>query len=77
MTSLKPINLILIESTVVGLLLIAFVKIVKDYILQYAPNLSGQKDNIELFFIAGFLFHIVCEYTGVNLWYSKEYCKLL
>jgi hypothetical protein len=75
--SLKPIKLVLTEAIIVGLLLIGFVKLVKDYLLQYIPNLSGQKENIELFFVAGFLFHVVCEYTGINLWYSREYCKLL
>lgn len=75
--SLKPFKLVLTEAIIVGIFLIGFVKLVKDYILPHIPNLSGQKENIELFFIAGFLFHLVFEYTGVNLWYSREYCKLL
>jgi hypothetical protein len=75
--SKKPFTLVITEAIIVGLLLVGFVKVTKDYILQYIPNLSGQKETIELFIIAGFLFHIVCEYTGINLWYSKEYCKLL
>jgi hypothetical protein len=73
----KPFTLVITEAIIVGILLVGFVKLTKDYILPRIPNLSGQKETIELFIIAGFLFHIVCEYTGVNLWYSKEYCKLL
>jgi hypothetical protein len=73
----KPIQLVLTEAIVVGLLLIGFVKLVKIYILPIIPNISGQPEDIELYLIAGFLFHITCEYTGINLWYSREYCKLL
>ena len=75
--SKKPFTLVLTEAIIVGLLLIGFVKLVKDYLLPHIPNISGQPENVELYLIAGFLFHIVCEYTGINLWYSKEYCKLL
>jgi hypothetical protein len=75
--SKKPLSLILIEAIIVGLFLIGFVKFVKDFILPYIPNVSGYKNDIELYLIAGFLFHIVFEYSGINLWYSKEYCKLL
>jgi hypothetical protein len=77
MLSAKPTTLVITEAIIVGILLIGFVKITKDYILPYIPNFSGKPENIELYIIAGFLFHLVCEYTGVNLWYSKEYCKLL
>jgi hypothetical protein len=75
--SKKPFTLVITEAVIVGLFLVGFVKLTKDYILQYIPDLSGQKETIELFIIAGFLFHIGFEYTGINLWYSKEYCKLL
>jgi hypothetical protein len=75
--SLKPFTLILTEAIIVGIFLVGFVKLTKEYILPHIPNVSGQKENIELFLISGFIFHLAFEYTGVNLWYSKEYCKLL
>lgn len=75
--SKKPFTLVITEAIIVGLFLVGFVKLTKDYILPHTPNLTGQKDLFELFIIAGALFHIIFEYTGVNLWYSREYCKLL
>ncbi len=77
MTYKKSFTLVLTEAIIVGAFLIGFVKIVKDYILPRIPNLSGYKNDIELYLIAGILFHIAFEYSGINLWYSKEYCKLL
>ena len=75
--SAKSYIQVIIEASVVGICLILLVKLVKDYLLQYIPDLSGNKNTIELFFIAGFLFHILFEYSGLNMWYSKEYCKLI
>jgi Kef-type K+ transport system membrane component KefB len=73
----KNILTVLLEATVVGSLLILLVKFVRNYLLQYIPDISGDKSSIEAIFLAGFLFHLIFEYTGLNLWYSKEYCKLL
>lgn len=67
--SLKPISLIFTEAVVVGIFLILFVKSIR-YI--YEP-----KDEMIILFLAGFLFHIAFEYSGINLWYSLEYCKLV
>jgi hypothetical protein len=67
-SSLKSVRLITIEAIVVGVCLIAFVKLIR---YLYDP-----KDEMILLFMAGVLFHIVFEYTGINLWYSIEYCKL-
>jgi hypothetical protein len=67
-SSLKTVRLVAIEAIVVGICLVAFVKLVR---YLYDP-----KDEMMLLFIAGVLFHIIFEYSGINLWYSIEYCKL-
>lgn len=74
--SKKPVLTILIESTVVGAGLIALVYIVENYLSKYLPNIIQNK-KMQNLFISGFLFHIICEYTGVNTWYAREYCKIL
>jgi hypothetical protein len=75
--SLKSFTLILTEATIVGIVLILFFNIT-DYIFNYYKLDSSNLlyFNIKLF-ISGFLFHLLFEYTGVNLWYSQEYCKLI
>ena len=73
--SKKTVFQVVIEATIVGLLLIFFIHFTY-YFKSMIPDMFGQKD-IEVYFIAGFLFHMVFEFTGINLWYSKEYCKLL
>lgn len=73
--SKKEITSVLIEAIVVGVLLVLFTNLLKPYV-SYMPNLSGQPENIELYLITGAVFHIACEYTGLNMWYSKQYCKL-
>lgn len=74
--SVKSLLTVTFEATIVGLLIIVIAKFIKDYILNYIPIVTGNK-NIELLFISGFLFHIIFEYSGINLWYAKEYCKLI
>jgi len=74
--SKKSIGLVIMEASVVGVCLILLVYLVKLYI-NMVPDISGYKYDIELFFIVGFLFHVLFEYSGINLWYSVEYCKLL
>jgi hypothetical protein len=76
MLSAKPVSLIAIEASVVGICLIMLVYILKNF-MTYIPNLSGKREDIEFLFVVGVIFHVMFEYTGINLWYSKEYCKLL
>ena len=73
----KSLQLVLTEAIIIGIITVGFIQLTKMFILPYMPNLSGQKESVELFIIAGFLFHITLEYTGLNAWYAKEYCKLL
>lgn len=74
----KPFYQIMIEGIVVGQLLIWVYYITKMLIL---PNLTLlidlTKSEAATLFIAGFLFHIICEITGVNIWYVNNYYKLL
>ena len=83
MTSFKPISTILIESFVVGILLIVvyqgvealfFTNIPAD---QVHPASLNKKNQYYMLFLAGALFHIICEYSGINVWYVKEYNKIL
>lgn len=76
MLSAKPVSLIAIEASVVGICLILIVYILKNF-MTYIPNFSGKREDIEFLFVVGVIFHVMFEYTGINLWYSKEYCKLL
>jgi hypothetical protein len=70
--SLKPVSTVLIESVIVGAGLIAIVYFVEMYLSKYIPDIIQNKKIQNLFF-SGFLFHILCEYTGVNMWYAKDY----
>lgn len=75
-TSQKSIITVILEAAVVGICLILFVFATQGFILPYIPKIT-ETQQLELLFISGFLFHIVFEYTKINEWYSREYCKLL
>ena len=68
---MKIFKLIFIESIVVAIGLI-FLFIILKYIFN-----NNITNNYLLIGISGSLFHIICEYTGINIWYSKQYCKIL
>jgi hypothetical protein len=72
--SKKPVLTVLIEAIVVGVGLIAFVYLVETYLAKYFPKII-QNIKIQNIFLSGFLFHIVFEYSGINLWYAKDYYK--
>jgi hypothetical protein len=69
--SFKTYSTILIEAIVVGVGLVVLVELLKIFNKNYLKN------EMMLLFVAGFIFHVLCEYTGVNLWYAKNYCKLI
>lgn len=67
--------LIISEAIIVGLLLIILVII--SYSIKKNKWILPISENFELFFIVGLsgaIFHILCEYSGLNVWYSKNYC---
>jgi len=66
---MKNYSKILLEAIVVGLLLIIVFNIVKYVLIE--------KNLIIQIFISGALFHILCEITGINIWYVKDYNKYL
>lgn len=71
------IRVSLIEGSIVGLFLVLIFVII-SLLLSNIKLLKN--NNIQLYlslFISGALFHILCEYTGVNVWYVKNYNELL
>lgn len=74
--SLFQVNLI--EAPIIGILLVILFSIT-IIILQLIPLLK-KNHNLNMFlsvFISGALFHIICEYTGLNVWYSKNYYNII
>lgn len=67
----KDILLVLFEALVVGIGLVVIYEIVKKLMKMKEPS------NYMVLFISGVAFHLIFEYTGVNQWYSEQYCKLL
>lgn len=69
----KQVSLVLFEAIVVGIILL-----VTAYAIRYAFVAAGiDAHQNAIIFISGFLFHVVFEYTGINLWYSIKYCELV
>jgi hypothetical protein len=70
----KPFSIILMEAVVVGILLIIVYNIVNVILRLYK---LGDKMGLLVLFVSGFIFHILCEITGINLWYVKDYNKYI
>ena len=73
---------VFIESVFVGLFLIPVVYlaaflaklIVKKPTLPEVCATWNENYIMEInLFIAGFLFHMICQYSGINAWYAKQY----
>lgn len=72
---MKQIQTILIEAIVVGVSLI-FIALFTQKLEKNLPKITGDP-MIDGIFYTGCIAHLVFEYSGVNIWYSKEYCKLI
>lgn len=64
---LKSIGLVLFEGIVVSISVLVIYML-----LGLSPIKLSVLVNV---FLAGFLVHIIYEYTGINLWYSIDYYK--
>jgi hypothetical protein len=80
---MKNFNTVFLEGSVVGIFLIvfiyisAFLLILFNYPRVELPSDCKNYNKTYIMeataFLAGLLFHIACEYTGVNEWYVKNY----
>ena len=59
---MKPLSTLALEALIVGFLLVIIFMIVRCFM---AP--------VPAVFVSGAVFHIVCEFTGVNAWYARTY----
>jgi hypothetical protein len=74
--SAKSIQTVLIEAVVVGVCLIGFHYVLSFALTDMIKDTFKDYTNFFILFLTGAVFHLVFEYTGINLWYSEEYCKL-
>lgn len=64
-----------IEAPIVGIIFLCIFAA-----LYYLLLLTNKNKNVILYmslFLSSALFHVLCEYTGINVWYSKNYCELI
>jgi len=65
----KTISRVVLEGIVIGIIFIILFRIIKSLLIN--------NDNYIHLFITAFLFHILCEISGINIWYVKDYINLL
>lgn len=74
----KDIQLLIIEGIIVGLGLILVFNLTTAVLDKLSEEFNFNKFNLPvLLFLSGFIFHIACEYSGINIWYSLKYCEIL
>lgn len=73
--SAKSVSRVLVEATVVGALLIIFHDITVRALGMNSFSKKLAENKQVLLFIVGVIFHTACEYSGINKWYSLDYCE--
>lgn len=66
----KSFYTVILESSFVGAMLVVLVTLCRRLVPRTTPDIA-------ILFLAGAFFHLSFEYSGLNTWYSLEYCKLL
>jgi TRAP-type C4-dicarboxylate transport system permease large subunit len=61
---MKSIQTLSLEALVVGLLLVILYMVTRRFM-----------DSVPAVFVSGAAFHLICEATGVNAWYARNYFK--
>lgn len=59
---MKSLSRLALEAVVVGLFLVLIYK----FVVNYMPPVPAV-------FVSGAAFHLICEVTGVNAWYARDY----
>ena len=72
----KSIKQVTIETLFVGILL-TFLFLILLFITNPFLKNNHMIQMLLSVFLSGGIFHILCEYTGINIWYSKQYCDIV
>lgn len=75
----KPIpKVVFIEAPIVGsaLVVLFIVVLILTNVIPFLKNNHMYQMGSSVF-LSGMIFHIICEYTGVNVWYSKDYYEII
>lgn len=65
----KSIGTLIAEALIVSLVIVLIMLIINKLSPSLHPLYSA--------FITGIIAHLLFEVSGVNMWYSKEYCKVI
>lgn len=71
--STKAVSTVLTEAIVVGSVLVVLYKLVSYLLPKKFMSSNSEGRNIVILFLAGAVFHLMFEYSGVNMWYAKNY----
>lgn len=67
----KDFSLLIFEGIIVGVGLTLLYIMINSFLSFYSVS------QYTILFLSGLSFHLLCEFTGINKWYSLKYCELL